>query len=587
MRRGSSFSQFRTRELSRPARRREEGQDDDVAGSAEEQAQASMAAVGRGLGEAHPREMLRQVIVQAAKSVDAAPPDASALQTQSKALMGVVILFWALSCANVAGLLLALAVEKRHEVAVRLALGARRRHLALPIVIECILLALGGAVGGIALGRMGSHWLNGYLRGSTLGFSDFGTNVIAFDERAALFAAVVAFVAALLFGAVPLADSWKFDLTSVLRSGRERGSQGSGALRRSFVVVQIAFSVTLLLVAGLLGRTLLEIRQADPGFESEDLYVASFFMPRLPDQAPDETYRRIAERISGLPGVESVGQTLIPPLSGEMGNRFSEVTLDNEAITKTHQCFVGVDYHAALGVDLLAGRGFDHRDAMGSPFVAVVNRAFAENVVGPQGSYAEVLGRTFAPPWGALGFLRGGFARPCPGEDSARRIPRRRPDRHVAVQRADPAHRQRSAPERRPDLGGRRVGTALGDRGAGGHFELFRQLPTPGNRRADRVGCRRGESRTDGACRGCQDVGVRDSLRNHRGLAFRADAAKPALRIGRRRRSTDVHRGAHGHIRCLAGGSLDSRAPSGADRSRVGTARELIGSSSAWSSTIP
>lgn len=361
------------------------------------QAQAAMTTLGRILDQRHPRETPRRVDVRQARTIRPFLEETAAWKTQSKALMGAVALFLALACANVANLLLARAVGKRHEVAVRRALGAGRWPLARRVLTECLVLALAGGALGIAIGGVGARLLNGYVAVTSLGFSDIRTDLVFYDERSAFFGAAIALAAAFFFSLAPLADAWRGNALSGLRHRGGPEIKGAGALRRGLVVAQVALSLTLLLAAGLLGRTLLKLRQVDPGFESENLYIASLYMPRLPGVVTDAVYQQIAERVRGFPGVENVGQTLMPPLSGRF-TTMSDAELDNGTTVTTYRRTVSPDYHTTLGVDLLAGRGFNVHDTEDAPLVVLVNRAFTESA-GVAGGAA--LGRSFTLPWGA------------------------------------------------------------------------------------------------------------------------------------------------------------------------------------------
>jgi hypothetical protein len=240
---------------------------------------------------------------------------------RAKILMAVVGLFLLLAAVNVANLLLARGVARRKDLAVPAALGAGRWRLARRLVLESLLLAAVGGALGTGLGYLGTLALEPLIRTVPVGFGDWGegARVIAFDGRMPLFAFAAALLATLVFGAAPVVEVLRRDLVAPLKSDAAGGpAGGQSGPRRALVVLQVALAVALLLGAGLLVRSLWSLGRTDLGFDPENLFLASVYVP---DEGADFAstsgrYRELAERARALPGVAAAGLAARPPLFG-------------------------------------------------------------------------------------------------------------------------------------------------------------------------------------------------------------------------------------------------------------------------------
>lgn len=355
-----------------------------------EPARAALQEIARGLDESHPREKARAVAIKPAQGAETSAEFAD-WQVQTRILMTVVAVFLALASVNVANLLLARAVARRREIAVRLALGSGRLHMARRIAVESFLVALAGGAAGTLLGWAGTRVLNGYFSLTPLGMGDWGagTDLLFFDHRMVGFAFAAAFLASLLFGLAPLAYAWRQDLVTSLKADAGDGTGGRRRVgaRQVLVVAQVALSVMLLLGAGLLVRTFRGLNELDPGFVTDDLYVAAFYVPDPPpgspparDEARTAFYRDIAERARTLPGVRAAGLTSTLPLTSR--DRKHDVTLDDGTTASVRLRSVTPEYLDALGVPVLSGRGLKSSDHAGTSPVALANQAFAERYAG-------------------------------------------------------------------------------------------------------------------------------------------------------------------------------------------------------------
>ncbi len=301
-------------------------------------------------------------------------------------LMCMVALVLLIACFNVANLMIARAVSRQKEVAVRLAVGASRWQLLRQLLIESLVLSLaGGAVGlflSVAIIRGLLHYLPS--SSSTLMLrAEPDLRILAFNGALALLTGV-------LFGLAPALQSLKVDLWNVLKDvvGAVSGGGGSVRLRKTLVTAQVAFSFLLLVGSGLFVRTLANLKQTNAGFQAIDNLVtfqvdpalSGYSMPRL-----QAFYRQLLEKVRATPGVKSAGYAVVTVLSGDEWDSTMSVeghkNLDNE----DKQAFmnaVSTDYFKTMGVPLLAGRDFNEHDTGTKMTVAIVNRKFATHFFG-------------------------------------------------------------------------------------------------------------------------------------------------------------------------------------------------------------
>ena len=275
-------------------------------------------------------------------------------------LMVVVGLVLLVACANVANLLLARASGRQKEIAVRLALGAKRFHLMRQLMLESLLLSLAGAAVGFGLAAVAAHAVSSFKLPLPLPVV-FDFNV---DLRVAAFTLGLAVVTALLFGLVPAMRASRPDLVDALKDGGLLfGRVGRSALRNTLVVVQVSLSLVLLATAGLFLRSLGNASSIDVGFKSDNLLMMSMD-PKLHNYSHDESVQfltRLRERVAAQPGVRSMSFVAIVPLSlGANSNNFdTEATKDHPKKTvNANVNNVGTDYFRTLSIPLLRGRDF-------------------------------------------------------------------------------------------------------------------------------------------------------------------------------------------------------------------------------------
>jgi predicted permease len=287
-------------------------------------------------------------------------------------LVGVVLL---ICCANLSGLFLARASARQQEFAIRGALGAGRGRLIRQLLVESLMLALPGAVLGVGLACLAGPWM---LRG--LGNSEAQVSLSTRPDFAVLtITAACACLCALLFGMAPAWAASRTNFETALRSTRSRAGGGSSGARRIFIPFQVALSLALVVVAALLGATVVHLRTEDAGFRMQNVifYYADF--GRLAQRGVDllTLYRRITMRMEEKPGVDATSVTEILPYYGLIDRRSFTATADalHSKTMDADTSEVGAHYFAAVGTRILAGRDFRNDD--GDQHSCIVNERAA------------------------------------------------------------------------------------------------------------------------------------------------------------------------------------------------------------------
>lgn len=288
-------------------------------------------------------------------------------------LVGIVLV---ICCANLSGLLLARASARQHEFAIRGALGAGRGRLVRQLFVESLMLALPGALLGIALAWLAGPWLLHSLGSPEAEVSLSGRP----DVAVLVITAACACLCALLFGTAPAWAASHTSLEGALRNVRGRVAGSGAGARRAFIPVQVALSLTLVVIATLLGATVVHLRTDESGFRTQNVlfYVADF--GRLPQKGPDlvELYRRILTRMEEKPGVDAASTVEVLPFYSWVHNgEFTAATDAQHAKTAEADVNqVAAHYFAAVGTRLLAGRDLQNTDA--DLHSCVVNKKAAE-----------------------------------------------------------------------------------------------------------------------------------------------------------------------------------------------------------------
>ena len=315
-------------------------------------------------------------------------------------LMSVaVVIVLLIACANVANLLLARSLARAREIAVRAALGAGRWRLVRQLLVESTLLALGGGALGVFLAAWGLEAMRRAMPEFVLKVLP-GVDAIRVDGSALAFTLGVSLATVFVFGLLPAWQAVTPRLADALRTGgRAAGSVRRRWLRSSLVVGEVTVSVALLVTTGLVGRSVTNLLDHDPGFDKDRLLALSVSLPasRYPTTEAREAFRDdFTERVGTLPGVEAVGLVNTLPFSTSNETtrfRFEGDPPGEASLARVDVRLIGGDYFAALGVPLLQGRVLTDRDDRAGQRVAVVNRAFARRHAGagdPLGRRIEV-----------------------------------------------------------------------------------------------------------------------------------------------------------------------------------------------------
>jgi predicted permease len=289
-------------------------------------------------------------------------------------ITGVSLVVWLIACANVANLLLARALGRRREIAVRLALGVGRGRLAGQLLIESLLLAMLGGVAGVLVAQWGGAVLRAALLSNTSGAA------VVTDPRTLLFAGLAALLAGLLTGLAPIFQTRRADLTRDLKTGTREGAVHRSRTRVALLLLQGALSVVLLVGAGLFVRSLRNVRQLHLGYDPDSVLVVHTQMRGVQlDSAHNVALlRRLLEEAQAMPGVARASRQVTMPFWETWSTDLYVAGIDSvERLGEFDLNAVSADYFATMGTRLLRGRGITEQDAAGAPRVMVVSEAMA------------------------------------------------------------------------------------------------------------------------------------------------------------------------------------------------------------------
>jgi predicted permease len=297
-------------------------------------------------------------------------------------LGGTGVLLLLVVCANVANLVMARGASRRGEVAVRLALGASRGRILRLLFVENLVLAIPGALIGVALSRV----LAPLLASGAAAAAPMRVSLNASTDGWVLgFALVLSCASAFVFGFVPALRTSRVELSTVMKDESPRGPV-NGRLRSALVVAQVAVSLLLLIGAGLVTRSLAAARAADGGFDAHNVSsVAVDLQPSGYDQNHGRVFiTKLFDTISAKPGVESVSLAAFLPLTLVDGS-VRRVTIEgyqprsDEDLSFLYN-IVSPEYFRALRIPMVSGRPFDRRDDEGATGVAIVNETLARRM---------------------------------------------------------------------------------------------------------------------------------------------------------------------------------------------------------------
>jgi predicted permease len=294
-------------------------------------------------------------------------------------LLGAVAFVLLIACANVANLLLARALARSREIAVRSALGASRAQLVQQLLIETVVLAVFGGLLGLLIGKLGTGLIAKFIAQQLS-----QPMQVALDGTVLVFTFAVSVLAGLIAG---LAPAWKLSKTNVnetLKQGGRSGDTGGNRTRAALVVCEVALSLMLLAGAGLMVRSLWNLRGASPGFDASNLLTMSLPVPQNRYKSAEEEinfWNQALTRIRALPGVQEVGAADDLPLQGGSHQPIAIEGRPAQALSEQPEVDVRIispGYLPAMRIPVVRGRNFNDSDTLGRQNVILISQAMAK-----------------------------------------------------------------------------------------------------------------------------------------------------------------------------------------------------------------
>jgi putative ABC transport system permease protein len=344
------------------------------------EAEADLTVVAKQLATVYPKDYPKHFTVQIESLTNLV---VGRFKTTLYIVLAAVGLLLLIGCGNVANLLLARATTREKEFAIRSALGANRWRLIRQLLVESLLLAIGGAAVGTLLAWGGLKSLVALMPQNIIP----AEAVIRLNMPVLLFTLGVAVLTALMFGLVPALKAARKDLNEPLRDSGKGVSGGfrHGRLRDALVVLEVGLSLTLLVAAGLLMRSFVALRDVKLGLQPDHVLVARLPLPVERYKTADQVtgfYRPLLQRLKALPGVvEATETSTLPPYGG--------IPSDIEIPGKTHAekwnalfqlCSEG--YFPVLKIKFVDGRTFTEAEVNGARKLAIVNQTFVKKYLG-------------------------------------------------------------------------------------------------------------------------------------------------------------------------------------------------------------
>jgi predicted permease len=303
-----------------------------------------------------------------------------------KILMGIAGLVLLIACANIANLLLARSTARTREFAVRQAIGAGRSRLVRQLLTESMMLALAGGALGVAFAAGASRLLVRMVSGGpeTIPLD------VSIDTRMLLFTMVVTLITALLFGSIPAMRATRLELTQSLKDRQGAATvRGKGLLAKSLIVSQVAFSLLLVVAAGLFLRSLVNLTRVDLGFDKQNVLFLHLDESSAGYKDDDPRiyalYRQITERVNALPGVHGAGFSSFVFHEGSWNGSVQVEGAEKPSDVDVKHNVITDGYFSALHIPLLAGRDFGPQDTATSQKVAIISERMARTMF-PKGN---------------------------------------------------------------------------------------------------------------------------------------------------------------------------------------------------------
>jgi putative ABC transport system permease protein len=341
-----------------------------------DQARADLEVIARRMDSQYPAPWSKYHAAAKVSVVSLQTQLTSGSRTALYILLAAVGFILLIVCANLANLCLARAVTRNKEIAIRAAIGASRARVARLLLVESLVLGVLGGVVGLAL----AYWGSSALR---LLLPEIVTAAAPIDWHVLGFAALCSVATGILFGGLPALTASRLDLNANLKdSGTPRMRTRRGpSVRNILAVAQLALSLILLIGAGLLLRSFLDVLRVNSGFDPHNVLIADVSLAPVEMFTPARQvafYDRALSALKTVPGVEYAGLSsstpLVPFNEVASGLRAEGEPESDETVCVTS---ANADYFAALRIPLLAGRFFDERDRQGKPRTAIINQTLA------------------------------------------------------------------------------------------------------------------------------------------------------------------------------------------------------------------
>jgi predicted permease len=321
-------------------------------------------------------------------------------------LLGAVGFVLLIACSNIAGLMLARASGRAREVAIRAALGATRWHLVRQMMAECLVLAVGGAMAGLALAYGGIQGIVALAPATVPIALD-----VRLDAAVLLFTAGAAMAAGLLFGIAPAWQMSRLDRYESLKEGGRAGTAGRARqrVRAGLVMGEVAIALVLLAGAGLFLRSLASLENVNPGFQSEGVITGSVSLPTVrysEDARQIAFYRAVLDKLAAVPGVTNVAAALPVPFSNDGGSASFQIegrpTAAGDPGPHGDIALATPGYFGALKIALRRGRVFSDQDSAGSQRVALVDETLAKQYWPNEDAIGQHIRNGSKLPWATI-----------------------------------------------------------------------------------------------------------------------------------------------------------------------------------------
>ena len=316
-------------------------------------------------------------------------------------LLGAVVFVLLIACANVANLALARAFSRHKEMAIRAALGASSGRVLRQVLTESVMLAAIGGMLGLVVAHFGERFILAFLSNQLP-----GTLMTGLDLKVLAFTACISVLTGLVAGVLPAFRLAKSDINQALKQGlgRTDANSGSHRTRSILVVAEVALSLVLLIGAGLMIRSLHQLQNVPPGFESHGVLTMTAAVSRSKFPEPDQQinfFRQVLQRVRALPGVESAGVVDDVPLDN--GGSHQPISIEGQPVVamadqpEVDVRLISPGYMQSMHIPIVRGRDFSNQDVVGRPASVLISQSMAQHFWPGEDAIGKRLTLTFSP----------------------------------------------------------------------------------------------------------------------------------------------------------------------------------------------